>query len=140
MALAAMFSGMALANAGLGAVHGFAAPIGGTFHAPHGAVCAILLAPVWDANLAAITQPEAQQRFQTAARLLTNDPNATAQSAVIWLRDLTQRLQIPTLKSYGIRTEHLADLAQKAAQASSMKGNPVTLTHEILQSILLEAL
>lgn len=140
MALAAMFSGMALANAGLGAVHGFAAPIGGAFHAPHGAVCAILLAPVWAANLRAVTQPESYERFQTAARLLTRDSDTTAEGAVGWLRDLTQRLQIPTLKTYGIRADHMADLASKAAQASSMKGNPVTLTHETLQSILLEAL
>lgn len=140
MALAAMFSGIALANAGLGAVHGFAAPIGGSFHAPHGAVCAILLAPVWAANLAAITDADTQQRFQTAAQLLTSDPTATAESALPWLRDLTARLRIPGLSTYGIRESHLEDIATKAAQASSMKGNPVTLSHETLVAILRAAL
>lgn len=140
MALAALFSGMALANAGLGAVHGFAAPIGGGFHAPHGAVCAILLAPVWAANLAALTDADARQRFQTAARLLTSDPAATAESALPWLRDLTARLHIPGLCTYGIREDHLEDIATKAAQASSMKGNPVALSHETLAAILRSAL
>lgn len=140
MALAALFSGIALANAGLGAVHGFAAPIGGSFHAPHGAVCAILLAPVWAANLAALTDADARQRFQTAARLLTSDPAATAESALPWLRDLTARLHIPGLCTYGIREDHLEDIATKAAQASSMKGNPVALSHETLVAILRSAL
>lgn len=136
MALAAMFSGIALANAGLGAVHGFAAPIGGSFRAPHGAVCAILLAHVWTANLAAITNADTHQRFQTAARLLTGDPAATAESALPWLRDLTARMHIHGLSTYGIRESHLEDIATKAAQASSMKGNPVTLPHETLVAIL----
>jgi len=54
MALAALYGGLALANAGLGAVHGFAGPIGGRFPAAHGAVCAALLAPVTAANLEAL--------------------------------------------------------------------------------------
>jgi alcohol dehydrogenase class IV len=140
MALAAMFSGMALSNSGLGAVHGFAAPIGGSFQAPHGAVCAILLAPVWAANLAAITESETRQRFQTVARLLTSDPHVTAESAVLWLRDLTARLGIPGLSKFGIQESHLKQLSMQAAQASSMKGNPVLLSHETLVSILRAAL
>ncbi len=140
MAIAAMFSGMALANAGLGAVHGFAAPIGGSFQAPHGAVCAILLAPVWAANLAAITETKSHDRFQAAARLLTGDPTASAESAIPWLRDLTTRLRIPGLHSYGIRESHLSDIATQAALSSSMKGNPVLLSHETLVAILRQAL
>jgi alcohol dehydrogenase class IV len=140
MALAALFSGMALANAGLGAVHGFAAPIGGSFQAPHGAVCAVLLAPVWEANLAAVTEPASLQRFQTAAQLLTNDPSAKAEAAIPWLRDLTHRLEIPALSTFGIGESHLDELATKAAQASSMKGNPVHLSHQTLAAILRSAL
>lgn len=147
LALAALFSGIALANAGLGAVHGFAAPIGGQFPAPHGAVCAALLAPVWEANLRALRalkttdRSEGLTRFETIARvLLTQNPeakaNATAEDAVSFLRDLTRRLGIPGLREYGVREEHFDDLATKAAAASSMKGNPVPLAHDALVRIL----
>ncbi len=54
MALVSLFGGLALANAKLGAVHGFAGPIGGIFPAPHGAVCARLLAVVMEVNLRAL--------------------------------------------------------------------------------------
>ena len=75
MALASLLGGLALANAGLGAVHGFAAPIGGMFPAPHGAVCAALLPHVMAANIRALREraPEsaALARYETVARLLT---------------------------------------------------------------------
>jgi alcohol dehydrogenase class IV len=56
MAVAGLFGGLALANAGLGAVHGFAGPIGGSFAAPHGAICAALLPHVMAANIRALRQ------------------------------------------------------------------------------------
>jgi len=143
MALAALFSGIALANAGLGAVHGFASPIGGQFRAPHGAICAALLAPVWESNLEAVRRigsPETAARFQSAAALLTQDPAAEPEAALPYLRALTQRLNIPKLHTWGIKEEHLADIATKAAQASSMKGNPVPLTHSALIHALRGAL
>ncbi|MES2595079.1 MAG: iron-containing alcohol dehydrogenase [Verrucomicrobiota bacterium] len=143
MALAALFSGMALANAGLGAVHGFAAPIGGQFHAPHGAVCAVLLAPVWAANWTAVKAigTEAQrQRFRRAAEWLTGRADAQAEDALPVLRGLAERLQIPALSTYGIQESDLAEIAAKAAKASSMKGNPVPLSEETLTAILQEAL
>lgn len=143
MALAALFSGMALANAGLGAVHGFAAPIGGKFHAPHGAVCAALLAPVWKAN-AEIVQKSAdsrlQERFQQAAGLLTGQPKADPQQAEALLRQMTKTLGIPSLRSFGLQEDHLCEMAEKASRASSMKGNPVSLPQEQLIEILREAL
>jgi alcohol dehydrogenase class IV len=142
IAYAAMLSGMALANAGLGAVHGFAAPIGGTFHAPHGAVCAALLAPVWEANLATILTHEitpAHERFLTVARMMTGDPTARAEDAVPYLKKLTQTLAIPALGHWGIQDQHLDDIATKAAASSSMKGNPVVLEHGALREILVQA-
>jgi alcohol dehydrogenase class IV len=144
MALAAMFSGMALANAGLGAVHGFAAPIGGTFKAPHGAVCAALLAPVWRANLEALRArddaAEALRRFETAGQLLTQNAQATDAEVCDWLQQLTARLEIPGLARHGIQRTDFDGIATQAMQASSMKGNPVTLTHATLMSILESAL
>ena len=130
MALCALYSGMALANAGLGAVHGFAAPIGGMFHAPHGAVCAALLAPVWSANAARVTD---LTKFERVNELLGGD-------AVSYLQGMTNRLQIPKLSSWGIDAADLDEIARKAAAASSMKANPVTLTHDELVKILKQAL
>ena len=143
LALAAMFSGMALANAGLGAVHGFAAPIGGQFHAPHGAVCAALLAPVWLENwkLVKASKDDAMQdRFTDAGMLLTHNQVLDGDRVAVFLSDLTQRLNIPRLSTYGIQESDLPDIATKAAAASSMKGNPVKLSHQKLVAILREAL
>lgn len=143
LALGALFSGMALANAGLGAVHGFAAPIGGMFQAPHGAVCAALLAPVWKANLLGVQatgSDDCRARFIEAARLLTGDAQATAEAAVPFLEGLTQRLKIPGLHEYGIGETDLAEIADKASRASSMKANPVDLGQDALVEILRKAL
>ena len=75
MSVAALFGGLALANAGLGAVHGFAGPVGGMFPAPHGAVCAALLPHVMEMNLRALRarQPasETLPRYEEVARILT---------------------------------------------------------------------
>jgi alcohol dehydrogenase class IV len=140
MAAASLFSGLALANAGLGAVHGFAAPIGGMFPAPHGAVCATLLPHAMAINLRALRerQPDSAvlQRFTEIARLLTTDPNATADDGVGWLQQLCADLKIPALGTYGISPDDVAVLCDKAAQASSMKGNPITLTPDELREIL----
>lgn len=129
MALCALYSGMALANAGLGAVHGFAAPIGGMFHAPHGAVCAALLAPVWSANAQRVTNRE---KFERVGEMLGGD-------ALSWLRGMTERLRIPKLSAWGIGEADLDEIARKASAASSMKANPVALTQAELVAILREA-
>jgi alcohol dehydrogenase class IV len=140
MALASLFGGLALANAGLGAVHGFAAPVGGMFPAPHGAVCAALLPHVMAANLQAASarQPggEILRRYAEVARLLTGDSTATAEDGVRWVRALVVELQIPGLRVYGVTEEHLPLLVERAAQASSMKANPLPLTAGELADIL----
>ena len=144
MAAASLFGGLALANAGLGAVHGFAGPIGGSFPAPHGAICAALLPHVMAANLRALRQraPEsaALSRYSEVARLLTGDTGATADDGVDWICKLVSDLQIPRLGKYGICEEHVADLVAKAANASSMKANPVALTPDELAETLRRAL
>jgi alcohol dehydrogenase class IV len=144
MAVASLFGGLALANAGLGAVHGFAGPIGGSFPAPHGAICAALLPHVMDANIRALRQrasgSEALRRYDEVARLLADDGPATANDGVKWVRQLVADLQIPRLGSYGIKPDHVAELVKKAAQASSMKANPIALTPEELAETLQQAL
>lgn len=143
MSLAAMYSGIALANAGLGAVHGFAAPIGGRFSAPHGGVCAALLPHVWEANLAAVnergTDPQ-RRRFAQAARLLTDKKDTDAASATNWLRGLSTRLAVPPLRACGIAESDFDDIITRAQQASSMKANPVVLSNSQLHAVLFAAL
>jgi alcohol dehydrogenase class IV len=144
MALAGLFGGLALANAGLGAVHGFAGPIGGMFDAPHGAVCAALLPHVMDANLRALRQRDprsfALSRYYDIARQLTKKRYATADSGVEWTRKLIDDLKIPGLCSYGVAEKDFPELVEKAANASSMKANPIVLTPEELTEILKAAL
>jgi alcohol dehydrogenase class IV len=140
MALAALFSGMALANAGLGAVHGFAAPVGGRFPAPHGAVCAALLPHVMAANLRALREraphSDPLRRYDEVARLLTGSAQATADDALAWVRALVQAVNIPSLSTYGLTREAIPELVAAAARASSMKANPIALTTEELVGIL----
>lgn len=143
MSFASLLGGMALANAGLGAVHGFAAPIGGAFPAPHGAVCAALLAPVTRMNLRALRMRDPQNaalaRYEEAARIL--DPGAAGADALVdWLEEIRADLGIPPLAAYGIRESDIPVLCEKAARSSSMKGNPVRLEQEELYATLAEAL
>ncbi|HUS34088.1 MAG TPA: iron-containing alcohol dehydrogenase [Verrucomicrobiae bacterium] len=134
MALGSLFGGLALANSGLGAVHGFAAPFGAMFNAPHGAVCAALLAPVMRANI------KASPRFEEVARRLSGRSTAKADDGVQWVAEHTKELNIPGLSSYGLREEHFAELIVKAKNASSMRANPVALKDEELAEILHRAL
>jgi alcohol dehydrogenase class IV len=144
MCAASLFGGLALANAGLGAVHGFAGPIGGMFPAPHGAVCAALLPPVMEINLQAlrIRAPAAAPlaRYREAACVLTDNARAEAEDGVAFVRNLVKVLRIPPLSIYGVTREHVPELVEKAARASSMKSNPITLSPEELRTILEKAL
>jgi alcohol dehydrogenase class IV len=144
MALASLFGGLSLANAGLGAVHGFAAPIGGMFHAPHGAVCAALLPRVMEVNLRALRERlpdgEALRRYEVVAVILTGTEKATAADGTHWISELCKALQIPGLRTYGISEGDISELVEKAAKASSMKANPILLTRDELTEALQAAL
>ena len=144
MALAALFSGIALANAGLGSVHGFAGVIGGMVSGPHGAVCAALLPHAMRVNVRAFRERapegEALQRFAELGRLLTGKPTAGAAEAVVWIEDLCDALCVPPLATYGLQREHLPALVDKSAAASSMKANPIALTRDELLEIVTAAL
>ena len=143
MSLAAMLSGIALANAGLGAVHGFAAPIGGMFPAPHGAVCAALLPHVWQTNLGAIrSRGTAAQidRLARVARLLCTDMTARAEDATAWIGRVVAKLGIAPLRSFGLQEKDAGEIVTRAMNASSMKANPVALTEDELRDTLIAAL
>jgi alcohol dehydrogenase class IV len=144
LALASLWSGLALANAGLGAVHGLAGPIGGLFPAPHGAVCAALLAPVMAANIRALQdrapQNPALGRYAEIARWLTGQGDSPPEHGVEWVRSLVATLGIPRLSAYGIARAQVAEIVAPAQQASSMKANPLVLTAEELSTALTEAI
>ncbi len=114
------------------------------FPAPHGAVCAALLAPVMAANLRSLRarpgSEETLQRYAEVARRLTGHPAATADAGIDWVRELVVALRIPPLRTYGVTVADFSLLAEKAVQASSMKGNPVALDPAELREILAQAL
>ena len=153
MAFASLCGGLALANAGLGAVHGFAAPLGGAYPIPHGVACALLLAPVMEANVAALRamEPDATagpatagatlRRYVEVGGMLTGEWGADAiEAGVDWVRDRVKQFGLGGLTRYGVRADDLPDLAQRAEEASSMKGNPVTLDRATLLRMLKRAL
>ena len=144
MALASLCGGLALANAALGAVHGFAAPVGGMFNAPHGAVCAALLPHAMEINVRALRErasgSETLRRFDEIASILTGRVDATAADGITWVREICAALEIPPLHAYQITHSALPELCDKAAVTSSMKGNPVALKREEMQEILERAL
>ncbi len=144
MALTSLLGGMALANAKLGAVHGFAGPLGGMFKAPHGALCAALLPASLAENEKALARREphcpARAKLDEVGRLLTGRPEATSRDAVEWCRETKDLLQIPGLASYGIGQKDFPTILSKAGRSSSMKGNPIELSQSELQAILEQSL
>ena len=140
MAIASLCGGLALANAKLGAVHGFAAPLGGMFPIPHGTACARLLPSVVEINVRALrarapTSP-ALARYDEVARALTGRVDARAEDAAAWLRALVDELKIPMLSKYGVVADDVSGVVEKARKASSMRGNPIELTDEELEEVL----
>ncbi len=144
MAVASLCGGLALANAGLGAVHGIAGPFGGMFSAPHGAVCAALLPHVMAANVQALRgrmpRSEVLERYDEIARILTGSDTVRAEDGVDWVRELCKELRVSSLASYGLTQADVPILVERAAAASSMKGNPIRLTADEIGEIVLGAM
>jgi alcohol dehydrogenase class IV len=144
MALASLFGGLALANAGLGAVHGFAGPIGGMFNAPHGLLCATLLPAVFSANVQALEERAAESpalaKYLEVSRIITGSENAGLDDGLQWIKSLSMQMFVPGLESFGITEADFPQIVEKARKASSMKGNPVPLTDEELTGILADSL
>jgi alcohol dehydrogenase class IV len=139
MALAALFGGIALANARLGAVHGFASVLGGITGHAHGAICARLLPFVMEANIRAVSErgdPTIIRRYIEIARALTGNAEADGRDGVSWVRELCDEMKIPPLRVAGLSIADCDRLIPLAQRASSMQGNPVKLSDEELRGIL----
>jgi alcohol dehydrogenase class IV len=140
LALASLFGGVCLANSGLGAVHGLAAAAGARLSAPHGAVCAAVLAAAMDVNLRALRERApghpALRRMDEVAALLTDRSDATPEDAIVWLEELTSALSIPGLASYGLDQNQISAVVAAAQKASSMRGNPIALSDEEVGEIV----
>jgi len=144
MSLASLFGGLALANAKLGAVHGFAGPLGGMIHAPHGVICARLLPFVMEANIKALQtrapHSPALARYDIIAQIITGDVKAKADDGVEWVQRLCSELDVPSLATLGLKEQDLPKVVEKARKASSMKGNPVELSVQELKEVLEKAM
>ena len=141
LAYAAFLSGVTLANAGLGIIHGLAAPLGGLVEIPHGIVCATLLAEACRLNIRRIRElrgPEDIMLFKYArvGRVLSREPHADIATAcnllLERLDEWTETLSIPRLGHFGVTESDLDDLALQAGQ----KTNPVKLEIEDIKTIL----
>jgi alcohol dehydrogenase class IV len=139
MSYGSLLGGLSLANAGLGVVHGFAAPLGGMLDAPHGGLCAAVLPHGVSVNIRALRERasggETLERYRQAAHILTGNANAEPEDCARYLAGLCRQLSVPSLASYGLRREQFPSLVEKAAKASSMKSNPIQLTPDELTEI-----
>ena len=150
MALCAMYGGMALANAKLGAVHGFSGTLGGLLHAPHGAICAALLPHCVKMNVKLLetrvmdenpqSAKECLRRYEEVANACLGKDDATVAELVKWIEDLVSFCGVPKLSTFGMKDEDVSESVSKSMQSSSMKGNPVALTVEELEEMLRNAM
>jgi alcohol dehydrogenase class IV len=148
MALAALLSGIVLTSAGLGAVHGLAAPLGAAFPIPHGTACAALLPHVMAANIQALRQADASQpvleRYTTIGRALSGEPapapSPAINAGIAFVRDLCRHLHIPPLRQFGLSEADFPTLVALAQKSGSMRYNPIRLSNETLQAVLEQAL
>jgi len=147
LAFAALLSGICLANAGLGAVHGFASPIGGMLGIPHGVVCGALLSPVIEENIqqmiVEIPFNETLAKYAMLGELLVNlvfdDIREAADRVIEYTEQISRLLKIPKLSKYGLSEKHFEKIIEKAKKSSSMRYNPVKLSDEALHRILLKS-
>lgn len=144
MSLASLFGGLAMANAALGTVHGFAGPLGGMLHAPHGAICARLLPLVMEANLKALKSRQeghpAISKYDEIAQIVTGNRDAVAQDGLNWVTELVRDLEISPLAAHGMTALRISEAVEKAMKASSARGNPIALNEAELTEILERAM
>ncbi len=150
LAYASLLSGITLAQAGLGSVHGLASPLGAFFPCPHGVVCGTLVAEATDINITALSErtPDsiALRKYANVGALLVNHPlplssfqvellAAFCTILVDTLRNWTKRLALPKLSAYGMQAADI-DKVVANCRGGSMKTNPIVLTDAELRELL----
>jgi alcohol dehydrogenase class IV len=146
MAMAALLSGMTLTSAGLGAVHGFAAPLGANFPAPHGTICAALLPHILSANIRALREQPSEsnagvlKKYADIGRQFPGTESAPEGHAIDACVDFTTRLvnelNIPPLGKFGMTPASVPEMVSLARKSSSMRFNPIILPDEFLSAAL----
>ncbi|MFX0124831.1 MAG: iron-containing alcohol dehydrogenase [Candidatus Hodarchaeota archaeon] len=147
MALASLLSGICLANAGLGAIHGFASPMGG-LKIPHGVICAALLKPTIEANIKELKKMDSEnitlKKYAKLGEIISKKSQPSINEAhrvlVDYLGRLTQELKIPTLSKFGLNDSDIGIIVDKAKKSSSMRYNPIKLKKTVLMEILQQTL
>ena len=144
MSLASLFSGLALANAKLGAVHGIAGPFGGMYSAPHGMICACLLPHIIQLNVELlrikIHDTQALERYKLISQWVTGNDKADLEEGIAWFYNLNKELNIPSLAKLGINKNEIDLIVEKSMHSSSMKGNSVDLTYQDVYDVLVRAM
>ena len=143
MSYAAFLSGITLAHAGLGTVHGLASPLGATVKAPHGVICGKLLPPWCKATITALRKNDAPtlhlNKFEDIAKILLpgeNNHDILLDNLINTLYAWDDKLSLPRLSAYGLTKELLLSIASKGGN----KNNPTPLSEDTRRKILLEVL
>jgi alcohol dehydrogenase class IV len=139
MAQVSLFGGLALANSGLGVVHGIAGPLGGLSGAPHGALCGALLPAGIAANRDSVVEAEHKARIDRVVGWIADIFEASADQALPRFREWICQSGLPGLASIGVTEEHIIAASQSAASSSSMKANPVVLPRPTIENIMRES-
>jgi len=140
MSFAALTSGICLTNAGLGAVHGFAASMGGRYDIPHGVICGTLMASANEVNVRELRRKSdgaaGLRKYALLGESFLDEKGRSADyyidGFVQYLHDLTVDLQLPRLKIFGLEEGELKDICAK----TELKNNPVELTQDNLLEIV----
>ncbi len=135
LAWVSLSGGLALANSGLGAVHGLAGVIGGMIAAPHGAICGALLGPVLAMNRE-LTTGATRERVDQVCAIIAAILGGTPREAPARLQDWARDQGLPGLRAMGLDPARHATIGEAALQSSSMKGNPVAPPQGALLSVL----
>lgn len=140
LAQASLFGGLALANSGLGVVHGLAGPLGGLCGAPHGAICGALLPAGIAANRDSVTDAEHKARIDRVIGWIADAFDTSADQALPRLREWIAESGLPGLAAIGVTEAHVTPASEAAVSSSSMKANPVVLSTAIIEQILRHSL
>ncbi|HET8848599.1 MAG TPA: iron-containing alcohol dehydrogenase, partial [Marinobacter sp.] len=140
MARVSLFGGLALANSGLGVVHGIAGPLGGVCGAPHGAICGALLPAGIAANQQHSDSVELTARIEQVIAWIAEVFDTHPDTALADFRRWIVESGLPGLSSLGVTEAHIVATAKSAASSSSMKANPVALSAATVELVMRQSL